>query len=78
MASEYVFGVRCEKPARAQARQFDEICVEEGGWGYTETNVKSGSAPNVNNGRYQGWFVGPNRGEPFNSDLRRRVLARIS
>jgi len=65
--SEYQFGITTKKPSRKDAKRFDRICKEEGGHGFTETSV----------GTYRGWFAGPNKGEPFDSDLKSRVLARI-
>lgn len=70
--SEYLFGVvKDDGPSAALAKRWDRICREEGGSGYTWTR-----RPDVNDGRYQGWFSGPNLGHPFDRDLERRVLAR--
>ena len=41
-----------------------------GNGGFTECNVRENAQRGINNGRYWAWFVGRNRGEPFNSDLR--------
>jgi hypothetical protein len=75
--SEYMWGITYEKPSRASAKKMDKICKEEGGYGYNEVNVKEGRSPGINNGRYQGWFCGPNMGDPFDGDLARRVDARV-
>ena len=76
--SEYMFGVTRENPGRREAHRWDRICREEGGYGYTELNVGEGETPGVNNGRYQGWFSGPNLGSPFDDRLRDRVMDRIA
>ena len=75
--SEFMWGRITQKPSRAKAKKMDRICREEGGSGFDEVNVTAGFTPGINNGRYQGWFIGPNRGEPHNSDLARRVNERI-
>ena len=74
---EYMFGVTYEKPPKKTANLWDRICRQEGGSGYTEVNRRAGETPGINHGRYQGWFTGPNLGEPFNSALRDSVLDRI-
>ncbi len=73
---EYMFSIRYNRPSRKIAKRLDTICREEGGYGYTEVNVTDGDAIGINNGRYQGWFVGPNLGSPFDDDLAKRVKAR--
>ena len=40
-------------------------------------NVKAGECPGINGGRYQGWYVGPNYGAPFDARLAQRVDARL-
>lgn len=74
---EYFWGIRKIKPSRKAAKKMDQICKEEGGYGYTEINVKEGTTLGINNGQYQGWMSGPNRGSPFDSELAARVDARI-
>jgi hypothetical protein len=74
----YMFGITHEKPTAAEARRRNRICRAEGGTGYIELNRQHGDVPSVNGGNYQGWYEAPNRGEPFDSDLKRRVLARIA
>ena len=76
--SEYMFGICKAKPTLAQAKRRDQICKEEGGWGYTEVNRRRGSNPGINHGEYQGWYSGPNRGNPFDDRLARRVMDRVS
>mgnify|MGYP001145623081 CR=1 FL=1 len=75
--SEYCFGVTYDKPAKREAERWDRICKQEGGFGYTEVNRKEGDCIGINNGRYQGWFVGPNYGAPFDEQLAQRVFDRI-
>lgn len=75
--SEFMFSITRNKPTRATAKKMHRICREEGGFGFTEVNVKEGDAPGINNGRYQGWFCGPNRGTPFDQDLAKRVRERV-
>lgn len=76
--SEHMFGITYNKPSQRTAKQWDRICREAGGYGYTECNRKEGASPGINNGRYQGWFVGPNRGEPFDSRLANDVKNKIA
>ena len=75
--SEFMWGLIRQKPNRAKAKKMDRICREEGGSGFDEVNVTAGFTPGINNGRYQGWFIGPNHGEPYNRALARRVNERI-
>ena len=75
--SEFMWGITYKKPSRANAKKMDRICREEGGWGFDEVNVKEGTTPGINNGRYQGCFYGPNYGSPHDKDLARRVRQRI-
>ena len=75
--SEYMFGLTFDKPTSVNARKMDRICREEGGSGLNEVNVKKGWSPWINNGRYQGWFCGPNRGDLNNRQLAQRVMRRI-
>jgi len=77
MSDEFMWGVTTQKPSRAKAKKMDKICRDEGGYGLHEVNVEEGAAPGLNNGRYQGWFAGPNYGSPHNGDLARRVAERI-
>ena len=75
--SEFMWGRITQKPSRAKAKKMDRICREEGGSGFDEVNVTAGFTPGINNGRYQGWFIGPNRGAPYDRDLAKRVSERI-
>lgn len=75
--SEFMWGVTYRQPSRAVARKMDAICRAEGGRGFEEVNVREGSCPGINNGRYQGWFSGPNHGGPHDQELVRRVADRI-
>ncbi len=72
--SEYMFGVRRGKTPAREAQRLDRICVDEGGYGFTQIDQSHGTA---HGGRWLGWFAGPNRGEPFDRNLAARVLARI-
>lgn len=76
--SEYMWGNTYNKPTRAKAKKMDRICRDEGGYGLNEVNVKEGSTPGINNGLYQGWFCGPNRGTPFDQEMAQRVTERIA
>ena len=78
MSNEFMFLLTTQKPTRANARKMQRICEEEGGYHFAEANVQEGEAPGINNGRYQGWFVGPNRGNPFDQRLRDAIKARIA
>jgi len=73
-----MFGVQYQRPSRAEATRWNKVAREVMGrlGGYTEVNVKEGTALSINNGRYQGWFVGPNRGEPFDSQAAEETLRR--
>lgn len=75
--SEYMFGMTKIKPSRSKVKKMEKICREEGGDGYVEVNVKQGDCPGINNGYYQGWFVGPNLGAPFDQQLAKRVGDRV-
>jgi hypothetical protein len=75
---QYFFGVTTVKPTRKVAKQMNKICLEEGGYGFDEVNVKAGSAPNINHGNYQGWFCVHNMGNPFNQDIEKRILDKVA
>lgn len=67
--SEYMFGITRIRPTAQVAEQLDRICREEGGTGFQwcgQAGVK------------MGWFTGPNRGAPFDRNLRDRVLRRVA
>jgi len=72
--SEYLFGVNHHQQSERECRRRSRICQEEGGYGYTQIDDSHGTAEG---GRWIGWFSGPNRGEPFDSALSTRVLARV-
>lgn len=75
--SEYMFGITYNKPSQRKAKQWDRICRELGGYGYNEVNRVEGATPGINSGRYQGWFVAPNRGWGIDDELAKRVLSKI-
>lgn len=68
--SEYMFGVSRGREPRAQVETKDRICKEEGGTGYVYADIPGTGM--------QGWFTGPNQGEPFNRQLANRVSARAA
>ena len=72
----YFFGVSQKRITRKQSRQIEKICKEEGAE-FTEINIKEGSCPGINNGRYQSWMECQNRGAPFDGETANRVLTRI-
>ena len=76
--SPHMFGIRYQRPSRAEAARWNKVAREVMGdlGGYTEANVKQGTAPSINNGRYQGWFLGPSLGEPFDSGKAAETLRR--
>lgn len=71
--SVFQFGIQTIKPTRKQAKIMHKVCIDEGGYGYNEVNVKPNQRPEINHGQYQGWFSGPNLGNPFDRDLAQRV-----
>ena len=75
--SEYFFGSVKQVPNRKTAKAWDQACKDCGGHGLIEWNVKVGDQPGVNNGHYQGNFIGPNRGAPYDHELAARVRAKI-
>ena len=77
VSSPYFFGVSTKKISRKASKQIERICVEED-CDFTEINVKEGTTPGVNGGRYQSWMACQNRGHPFDSETAQRVLGRIA
>lgn len=68
--SDYMFGIiRGRKPSDERIREMNRICREEGGYGFIWYRDPNGSS--------YGWFTGPNFGNPFDKDLRDRVLKRL-
>lgn len=68
--SEFMFGVSHVPCSEEEACLRDKICKEEGGYGYTYITDPTG--------KWTGWFAGPNQGNPFDNNLRDRVLSRLS
>ena len=69
--SEYMFGTfRPGRPLPMKLqKQVENICKKHGGWGLNGGNIPG-----------QGWlywFVAPNRGEPFDRELRDVVLGEL-
>jgi hypothetical protein len=75
ITGEYLFGTHKGKLSTRETARRHRICREEGGYGYTQIDNSHGTA--LPNGDWIGWFSGPNRGEPFNSDLAQRVMDRV-
>ena len=73
----YCFGVSYEKPSSLEAKRRQQIATEHGS-DFVEINVVRNTTPSVNNGYYQAWFEGPNRGDPFNGRLATAVLTAIA
>lgn len=69
MSAEHFFGVSRERLSPREARRQDKIARQFGAH-----LVEVMYLPGVG---YQRWFAGPNRGEPFNSRLARRVADAI-
>ena len=67
--SEHMFGYAMGHVTRKEEDRRDAICIEEGGYGFTQINDPGHG--------WKGWFTGPNLGAPFDGALASRVLARI-
>lgn len=69
--STYMFGgYRPGKELSARLQnQVSKICIRHGGDGLDGGNIPGDG--------WSYWFVGPNRGEPFDRDLKAAVLAEI-
>jgi len=65
MNSPHFFGITKDKPSRKDAQAWNAQAQKNGGH-FVEVNLKTGSAPGINNGRYQGWFEIENFGSPHN------------
>ena len=70
----YLFGITYRKPS-IEERTTRQTVAKAWGCTYHEANRRRGSAPGINGGNYQGWFSGPNRGEPFDTQLCLDVMA---
>ena len=62
--SEYMFGVSRQKPTRKAAKKMEQIAKRHGAY------LIEGSFPGDG---YKRWFVGPNRGHPFDRALSHAV-----
>ena len=69
MMSEYMFCVGKGLIPRKTASRMDEIARQEGAFGLNN--------PNLPGEGYRYWFAGPNLGEPFDSQMARRVVNAI-
>ena len=74
--SEYFFGITKTKPTAAEGKRRDKVARKHGG-AYVEVNRKEGSALGINNGKYQGWFAIPNRGNPFDQQTAGEINAEL-
>lgn len=72
--SDFIFGVERRRVSAREVARRNRVCRAEGGYGYCQVDESHGTA---SGGRWRGWFRGPNRGEPFDRDLARRVLGRL-
>ena len=72
--SSHMFGITKVKPSKATAAKWDKIARAYPGGGYTEVNRTEGSAPGINNGKYQGWFEINNMGAPFDGERSAEIL----
>ena len=68
--SEYMFGIHKGELTRDVHDTVDKICKDCGGDG-----VNGGNIPGLG---WQYWFVGPNRGNPFDAQLRDYVLSAVN
>ena len=75
--NDYQSGETYRMPTEAARDKWDEACRALGGSGYSEVNRVENEFSEINNGRYQGWFLAPNRGEPHDSNLRGAVIRAI-
>lgn len=66
--SAHMFGVERAKLPKREVQRRDRICRQLGGYGYEQIDESHGG------GRWLGWFSGPNRGEPLDCELARRVM----
>jgi hypothetical protein len=71
MSAIFQFGVTTVRLSKAEAAKADAICLEEGGLGFVGPVTIPGS-------RARGWFEGRNLGEPFDGELKTRVLERCA
>jgi hypothetical protein len=67
--SEFLFGTTRERLTKRERTLRDRICVQEGGYGFTQIQEPTGD--------WLGWYAAPNKGEPFDRQLAARVLARV-
>ncbi len=77
MPGAYLWGITTVRPSRQEARLRQRAAESEGAE-YVEANVRPGSAPGINGGRYQGWYSGPNLGSPFDRDMAQKIAATLS
>jgi hypothetical protein len=75
--STYLWGITYDRPTREEARRRMRAAKAEGAE-YVEVNVREGEALGINNGRYQGWYSGPNYGSPYDERMAARVAARLA
>lgn len=64
--SEHMFGVSRKKPSRADAKRMDRIARKH------DCALIEVTLPGTG---YQRWFVGPNRGSPFDQQMADAVYA---
>lgn len=73
----YIFATSTSRISRTKAKKYAAAAKAEGAE-MTEINVREGATPGINGGRYQRWMECPNRGSPFDQDVERAVLARLT
>jgi len=66
--SEYMFGVTHEKLSKTEVKRRDRIARKHG-FCFVYCNLPGEGL--------QGWFAGPNKGEPFDSSTAREIRAEL-
>lgn len=66
--SEYFFGVGCAKLAASFVKKIEEALKD------TDVSLAN---PNLPGEGYRYWFAGPNRGDPWNTEMERDVFERL-
>lgn len=62
---DLIFGITRKQFSTRAVRKLDRLCKERGGNGFTWAMFTEGP---------KGWFTAPNRGYPFDRELRLSVL----
>jgi hypothetical protein len=75
--SEYMFECGQGKVSKREAMRIDKIAKKHGAAFVTNCGPECFCGRNCGGCNHRYWFFGPNRGEPFDSQMARDIMAEV-